>query len=135
MEVVSVRRWSLRNNVSEDDFARAIELTQESCFSVTSEVRAEERAPGVPGGFELDIQSLELFQIAEPYPISPKEHDVEFLMQNRHLWLQSNRQWAVMRIRATIVRAIRDWLDDHGFLNVDTPLITPSAVEGTYNPI
>ncbi|MBV7337766.1 asparagine--tRNA ligase [Chloroflexi bacterium TSY] len=120
-----------KKNVSEKDFAQAKELTQESCLSVMGEVRAEERAPGVPGGFELDVQSLEVFQIADSYPISPKDHGIDFLMQNRHLWLRSNRQWATMRLRATIVRAIREWLDNHGFLNVDTPVITPSAAEGT----
>lgn len=64
-------------------------------------------------------------------PISPKDHGIEFLMQNRHLWLRSSRQWAALRVRAVIVRAIRDWLDDHGFLNVDTPVLTPAAAEGT----
>ncbi|PKO63467.1 MAG: hypothetical protein CVU23_10575, partial [Betaproteobacteria bacterium HGW-Betaproteobacteria-17] len=65
------------------------------------------------------------------YPIGPKEHGVEFLMDNRHLWLRSNRQWAILRVRATIIKAMRDWLDDNGFILVDTPILTPSAAEGT----
>ena len=85
----------------------------------------------MPGGYEIDVQQVEIVQIAEPYPITPKEHGIEFLMQNRHLWLRSSRQWAVMRVRATVVRAIRDWLDDNGYLNVDTPILTPAAAEGT----
>ena len=120
-----------RGNVSEEDFDAGKQLTQESCLRVTGRVKAEERAPGIPGGFELDATSLAIVQIAEAYPISPKDHGVEFLMENRHLWLRSSRQWAVMRVRATVVSAIRDWLDEHGFLNVDTPIITPSAAEGT----
>src|SRR5205085_6932896 len=63
----------------------------------------------------------------EDYPITPKEHGVEFLMDQRHLWIRSQRQWAILRVRATIIKAIRGWLDDHGFLNVDTPILTPAA--------
>ena len=85
----------------------------------------------MPGGYELDVRGVQVVSLADPYPIQPKEHGVEFLMENRHLWLRSARQWAVMRVRATIIRAIRDWLDDHGYLNVDTPIITPAAAEGT----
>ncbi|RME55828.1 MAG: asparagine--tRNA ligase, partial [Caldilineae bacterium] len=114
-----------------EDFAAAKTLTQESSFQVTGTVRQDERAPGVPGGYELDVNSLQVIQIAEPYPIQPKEHGVEFLMQHRHLWLRSPRQWAIQRVRATVIRALRGWLDDHGFLNVDTPIITPAAAEGT----
>ena len=120
-----------RGNVPEEQFEAAKLLTQESCIRVTGEAKANPRAPGVPGGYEVDVREIEIIQIAAPYPISPKEHGVEFLMQNRHLWLRSSRQWAAMRVRAVIVRAIRDWLDDHGFLNVDTPILTPAAAEGT----
>ena len=70
-----------------------------------------------------------MVSFSEPYPISPKEHGIEFLMQNRHLWLRSSKQWAALRVRATIVSAIREWLDGNGFLNVDTPIITPAAAE------
>lgn len=120
-----------KGNVSEEEFEAAKRLTQESSVIVRGLVRAESRAPGIPGGFEMDVRSIENGQIAEPYPITPKDHGVEFLMQNRHLWLRSSRQWAAMRVRAVIIRAIRQWLDDNGFLNVDTPIITPAAAEGT----
>ncbi len=121
----------LRGNVSDETFEQVKALTQESSLAVTGVVKAESRAPGVPGGFELDVRAVTVYQIADPYPITPKEHGVEFLMQNRHLWLRSSRQWAALRVRAVIVRAIRDWLDSHGFLNVDTPILTPAAAEGT----
>ncbi|MEZ4728037.1 MAG: asparagine--tRNA ligase [Caldilineaceae bacterium] len=120
-----------RGNVSDEAFEKAKELTQESSLILTGLVKADPRAPGVPGGFELDVRSIEVVQVAAPYPIAPKEHGVEFLMQNRHLWLRSSRQWAAMRIRAVIVSAIREWLDTNGFLNVDTPILTPAAAEGT----
>ena len=120
-----------KGNVGEADFAAAGELTQESCLVVTGLVKADARAPGIPGGYEVDVRSLHVVQVAAPYPISPKEHGVEFLMQNRHLWLRSSRQWAAMRVRAVIVQAIREWLDGQGFLNVDTPILTPAAAEGT----
>ncbi|RIK41816.1 MAG: asparagine--tRNA ligase [Chloroflexi bacterium] len=120
-----------RGNVPDEQFEAAKELTQESSLRLSGEVKADPRAPGIPGGYEVDVRGLEVVQIADPYPISPKEHGVEFLMQNRHLWLRSSRQWAAMRVRAVIVRAIRDWLDGHGFLNVDTPILTPAAAEGT----
>ena len=94
-------------------------------------MRADERAPGSPGGYEIGISSLELVQLAQEYPISPKEHGTEFLMNHRHLWVRSNRQWAILRVRATIIKAMRDWLDNEGFLLVDTPIITPAAGEET----
>jgi asparaginyl-tRNA synthetase len=106
-------------------------LGQESSLIITGKVRADERAPGVPGGYEVGISSLEIIQDAVDYPIGPKEHGVEFLMDNRHLWLRSSMQWAIMRVRTTIKRAIIDFLDDNGFLNIDTPIITPAAAEGT----
>ncbi len=111
------------------DIARG--LSQESAVVIQGEVRADERAPGFPGGYEIGIKRLELLQQAAEYPISPKEHGTEFLMNHRHLWLRSNRQWAILRIRATIIKAMRDWLDDQGFLLVDTPIISPAAGEET----
>src|SRR5690606_12521530 len=104
---------------------------QESSLIVTGTVRQDQRAPGVPGGYELGVSDLTVLQEAEDYPITPKEHGVEYMMDNRHLWLRSSQQWAIMRVRATIKRAIIDWLDGNGFLNVDTPSSTPSAPEGT----
>jgi asparaginyl-tRNA synthetase len=120
-----------RGNVPEEAFEAAKRMPLESSLIVTGTVRADERAPGIPGGFELDVNGLEVVQESAEYPIGPKEHGVEFLMDNRHLWLRSNRQWAILRVRATIVKAMRDWLDDNGFVLVDTPILTPSAAEGT----
>jgi asparaginyl-tRNA synthetase len=119
-----------RDNVSPEAFEAGKALTQESSVIVRGVVRAEPRAPGIPGGYEVDVRDVQAVSIAEPYPITPKEHGVEFLMANRHLWLRSQRQWAAMRVRATIIRGIRDWLDGNGFLNVDTPIITPSGRRG-----
>ncbi|RME09592.1 MAG: asparagine--tRNA ligase [Ardenticatenia bacterium] len=118
-----------KKNVPPEAWEAADKLTQESSLIVTGTVRADERAPG---GYELDVSDLEVVHYAEPdYPIQPKEHGVGFLMQNRHLWIRSPRQAAILRIRATVIRAIRDWLDSHDFVNVDTPILTPAAVEGT----
>lgn len=118
-----------KKNVPPEAWEAADKLTQESSLIVTGTVRADERAPG---GYELDVSDLEVVHYAEPdYPIQPKEHGVGFLMQNRHLWIRSPRQATILRIRATVIRAIRDWLDSHDFVNVDTPILTPAAVEGT----
>ncbi len=112
-------------------FQRVQEVTQESSIIVTGTVRTDDRAPGYPSGYEVGLKDLQIVQLAEEYPITPKEHGIEFLMEHRHLWLRSTQQWAILRIRATIIKAIRNWLDDHGFLLVDTPLLTPAAAEGT----
>jgi asparaginyl-tRNA synthetase len=117
-----------QKSVSPEVFEAAKELTQESSLINTGSVRADERAPG---GYELDVTGLEIVQIAQEYPITPKEHGIEFLMDHRHLWIRSARQHAILRIRAEVIGAIRDWLDDHGFLNMDTPILTPAACEGT----
>jgi asparaginyl-tRNA synthetase len=118
-------------NLAPDTFEAGKSLTQETAIIVTGRVKADERAPGVPGGYELDVSGLEVVQIAEEYPITPKEHGIEFLMENRHLWIRSKKQWALLRIRATVMRAIRDWLDSHGYLEMSTPILTPAAGEGT----
>ena len=121
-----------KKEVSQEVFEAARQLTQESSIIVTGEVRADERAPGIPGGFELGVSDLTCVQlVTDEYPITPKEHGVDFLMQHRHLWIRSSRQWAALRVRATIIKAIRDWLDAHGFLLMDTPILTPAACEGT----
>jgi asparaginyl-tRNA synthetase len=120
-----------KREVTPQTFEGAQAVTQESSLVVTGRVRADDRAPGYPGGYELGVTDLQIVQLAQEYPIAPKEHGVEFLMDHRHLWLRSARQWAILRVRATIIKAIRDWLDDHGFLLVDTPLLTPAACEGT----
>ncbi len=115
-------------DVTPETFDAAKKLLQESSVILTGVPRADTRAPG---GYELSVQAIAVLQIAQEYPISPKEHGIEFLMANRHLWLRSARQHAIIRVRATIIKAIRDWLDGHGFLLVDTPILTPAAVEGT----
>ena len=120
-----------RPNLGDEAFGRAKKLTQESSLILTGKVKKDQRAPGIPGGYELDVSGIEIVQIAEPYPITPKEHGVDFLLDRRHLWLRSRRQWAILRIRATVIREMRNWLDEHGFVLVDTPILTPSAAEGT----
>ncbi len=128
-----VQGVAFRPEVGDDLFDLLKRTGQESSLIVTGEVRENERAPGLPKGFEVGIEAVEIVQSAEEYPITPKDHGVEFLMDHRHLWLRSSRQWAIMRIRTTIKRAIIDFLDQNGFVNIDTPIITPSAAEGTSN--
>ncbi len=118
-----------RKGVDEGVWEAAEKLTQESAIEVTGEVRADPRAPS---GFELSVTGLTVLHYAqEGYPIQLKEHGTGFLMEHRHLWIRTPRQAAILRIRATIIKAIRDWLDDHGFTLVDNPILTPAAVEGT----
>jgi len=118
----------MKNAVSDDAWIAAGSLTQESSFIVTGTVRKEDRAPG---GYELDVKNVSPVQIAKDYPISPKEHGVEFLIEHRHLWLRSSRQHAIMRVRANVVKSIRDFFDGNGFTLMDSPMFTPSACEGT----
>jgi asparaginyl-tRNA synthetase len=106
-------------------------LQLESSVLVRGKVRADQRAPG---GFELDISGLQVVQAVsqdDPFPITLKEHGVDFLMDHRHLWLRTPRQNAILRVRHEVIRAVRDYLDDHGFVLVDTPIFTPAACEGT----
>jgi len=118
-----------RNDVSPDVFARADHLSQETAVEVTGSVRADARAPI---GYELGVSDLRVLHApATEYPITPKEHGTAFLLEHRHLWLRSNRQHAVLRIRAEVVRASREYLDGHGFLGFDAPILTPAACEGT----
>ncbi|MDE3224579.1 MAG: asparagine--tRNA ligase, partial [Nitrospirota bacterium] len=114
--------------VGDESFAAATALTQESSVILTGTLKADARAQG---GHELDVTKIEPVQIAEPFPIQPKEHGVGFLMEHRHLWLRSSRQHAVLRIRHEIIRACRNFFDDRGFILVDAPIFTPNACEGT----
>ena len=114
--------------VGEEQFAQSASLTQESSLILTGTVKADARAQG---GYELEVMRIEPIQIAEPYPIQPKEHGVGFLMEHRHLWLRSSRQHAILRIRHEIIRACRNFFDDRGFVLVDAPIFTPNACEGT----
>src|SRR5438067_6655989 len=120
-----------KNAVPPEVFDRIKNLTQESSVIVTGKVRADKRAPG---GYELDVAQAEVVQRvpdSEPYPISLKEHGVEFLMENRHLWVRTPRQAAILRVRAEIIKAARDFFDDRGFTLTDPPILTPAACEGT----
>ena len=122
---------AFQKDLPEAMFESARTLTQESSLILSGTVRADKRAPGFPGGYEIGIKELRVVDVADEYPITPKEHGPEFLMDHRHLWVRSTRQWAILRIRATIVHTIRNWLDDHDFLLVDTPIISPAAGEST----
>jgi asparaginyl-tRNA synthetase len=119
-----------KKNVSEDVFAAAQSLTLESSCRITGTVRADERAPS---GFELDVNDLQVVQVAQEYPITPKEHGTEFLMAHRHLWVRSSKQHALLRIRAEVIAAAQEWLNGQGFVRYDTPILTPVAAEGTTN--
>ncbi len=122
---------AVKSNLPEELFNELKNLTQESSLTVTGTVRAEGRAIG---GYELDVDSAQIVQrVSEehPYPITPKEHGVDFLMDHRHLWLRSRKQHAAIQVRHEIVKAIRDYFDSHGFTLVDTPIFTPAACEGT----
>lgn len=114
--------------VGDDQFALSASLTQESSLVLTGQLRRDDRAPG---GYELDVSRIEALQIAQPFPIQPKEHGVGFLMEHRHLWLRSHRQHAILRIRHEIIRACRNFFDERGFILVDAPIFTPNACEGT----
>ena len=117
--------------VPEALFEELKNLSLESSLRVTGRVRADARAPS---GFELDVEALEVIQRVPdetPFPITLKEHGVDFLMEHRHLWLRTPRQSAILRVRATIMRAAAQYFDDHGFVRTDPPILTPNACEGT----
>jgi asparaginyl-tRNA synthetase len=118
----------VKGHLPEADFQAFEELTLESSLRLTGRVKAEPRAPG---GFELEVTGLSPIHLAEPYPIQPKEHGVGFLLDHRHLWLRSPRQQAILRIRDEVARACRDFFHARGFVLVDTPILTPTACEGT----
>jgi asparaginyl-tRNA synthetase len=118
----------VKGNISEGVFGTFDVLTQESSLTVVGKVRKDDRAPG---GFEMELTDVRPEQIAQEYPITPKEHGVDFLMDRRHLWLRSSRQHAILRIRHEIIRAMREFFDNRGFLLLDTPIFTPAACEGT----
>ena len=117
-----------KSSVGEEVFASASSLTQESSFEITGVVKEDKRAPG---GYELGVTDLKVIQVADGYPITPKAHGMSFLMDNRHLWLRSSRQNAILRIRAGVIRYIREFYDNRGFVCCDTPIFTPNACEGT----
>ncbi len=123
---------AFKGDLSETLFDQLTRLPQESSVIITGTVRADKRAPGIPGGYEVGVRAIEIVQLAaENYPMSLKEQGVDFALDNRHLWIRMPSQWAILRIRATVVSAIREWLEMNGFINMDTPILTPAAVEGT----
>lgn len=118
-----------KGNFGEELFKQLDTLPQESALTITGSVKAEARAVG---GHEIDAQSATIVSVAQAdYPITPKEHGTGFLMEHRHLWLRSRKQHAILRIRARVQKAIRDFFDDRGFVCMDAPIFTPSACEGT----
>ncbi len=114
--------------VGEDAFKSADHLAQESSLTITGTVRADTRAPG---GYEIDVKGFELVGPSHDYPITPKEHGVDYLLDRRHLWIRSERQQAILRVRHEIINAVRDFFNDRGFILADTPIFTPAACEGT----
>jgi asparaginyl-tRNA synthetase len=114
--------------VGEEAFTRADHLSQETSVIVTGTARADKRAPG---GYELDVKSFEVVGESHDYPITPKEHGVDYLLDHRHLWIRSERQQAILRVRHEIINAIRDFFNSRGFILADTPIFTPAACEGT----
>jgi asparaginyl-tRNA synthetase len=123
-----VQAVASRKDVSEATWESCERVTQESSIIATGVPREHPKKPGV---YELDVKSLEIIQLAHEYPITPKEHGVEFLMDKRHLWLRSRRQHAILRVRHEIIKAVRDFFDNQGFTLCDTPVFTPAACEGT----
>jgi len=120
-----------KNAVSPEMFDAVKKLTQESSVIVTGKVRADKRAPG---GYELDVSEVQVVQPvpeSDPFPISLKEHGVDFLMEHRHLWVRTPRQASILRVRAEVIKAARDFFDERGFILTDPPILTPAACEGT----
>ena len=101
-----VQAVAFKPDLDEALFEAIKRLGQESSLIMTGSVRQDERAPGIPGGYEVGIKSLQVLQDVEEYPITPKDHGVEFLMENRHLWIRSSQHWAILRVRAAVKRAI-----------------------------
>ena len=123
---------AFKGDLDEALFERLMRLPQESSVVITGAVRADKRAPGIPGGYEIGVKSVEIVQeAAEDYPMALKEHGVDFALDHRHLWIRMPSQWAILRVRTTIISAMREWLDGNGFINMDTPILTPAACEGT----
>jgi asparaginyl-tRNA synthetase len=114
--------------VGDDVFKAADHLSQETSVIVTGTARADTRAPS---GYEIDVNTLEIVGASHDYPITPKEHGVDYLLDRRHLWIRSERQQAILRVRHEIINAVRDFFNDRGFILADTPIFTPAACEGT----
>ena len=123
---------AFKGDLPEAVFDQLTRLPQESSVIITGSVRADQRVPGIPGGFEIGVKDIQIVQLAaDNYPMALKEQGVDFALDNRHLWIRMPSQWAILRVRATVISAIREWFELNGFLNMDTPILTPAAVEGT----
>jgi asparaginyl-tRNA synthetase len=120
----------VKSEVAEDIWDLAKRCTQESSFYITGIIQEDERSQS---GYELTVTNIELIQLSEDYPITPKEHGVDFLMDHRHLWIRSPKQRAILIIRSQIIRAVQQFFDERGFSLVDPPILTPSSAEGTTN--
>jgi asparaginyl-tRNA synthetase len=121
-----------KNDLDPELFDQITRLPQESAVTLTGKVRSDQRAPGIPGGYEVGVTDLRLVQAAaDDYPLALKEHGPDFVLDNRHLWLRMPSQWAILRVRAQVIAGIREWFDSNGFTNMDTPILTPAACEGT----
>src|SRR6266571_1824106 len=114
--------------VGEELFKAADHLSQESSIVVTGTVRTDKRAPS---GYEVDVKQIEIVGESHDYPITPKEHGVDYLLDRRHLWIRSERQQAILRVRHEIISAVRDFFNERGFILADTPIFTPAACDGT----
>jgi len=123
---------AFKGDLDENIFDQLMRIPQESAVIITGPVRSDKRAPGIPGGYEIGVKKIEIVQTAEvDYPMSLKDHGVDFAMDNRHLWIRMQSQWAILRVRSTVMAATREWLDTNGFLEMSTPILTPAAAEGT----
>lgn len=123
---------AFKGDLDEAQFDLIMRIPQESSVVINGVVRKDPRAPGIPGGYEIGIRQLEIVQAAAAdYPMALKDHGVDFALDHRHLWIRMPSQWAILRVRVKVMSAVRSYLDSHGFANLDTPILTPAAAEGT----
>lgn len=123
---------AFKGDLSPETFDLITHLPQESSVIITGAVREDKRAPGIPGGYEVGIKDLQVVQAADiDYPMALKDHGVDFALDNRHLWIRMQSQWAILRVRAAVMTATREWLNANGFFEMSTPILTPAAAEGT----
>ncbi len=123
-----IQAVAVKNNLKEQDWLAVEKVTQESSVTVNGQVTKHPKKDGV---YELQIQSFEIIDLSQDYPITKKEHGTDFLLDNRHLWLRSKKQWAIQRVRDTVIQAIFDYFHKENFIKIDTPIITPNACEGS----
>ena len=123
---------AFKGDLDESLFDQIMRLPQESSVIITGSVREDKRAPGIPGGYEVGIKDLKIIQAADAdYPMSLKDHGPDFALDHRHLWIRFPSQWAILKVRVRVMSAVREYLDSRGFFNLDTPILTPAAAEGT----